>query len=105
MSSRPFGYYIYMDAETFNLVVSITLIILTVGVLIVLFIVARIAISIARFITRLESRAEKLYSRAVNIESKIAVGAWFWPKFIRSIISSDFVKSVWGGRRDRKREY
>ena len=90
-----------MDVETFNLIVSITLIILTTAVLVVLAVIIRAAIAITRFVSKIEQRAEKLYGRAMNIERKIFINTWFWSKFIKSVVSSNFIRSVLRGQRDR----
>jgi hypothetical protein len=90
-----------MDAETFNLIVSITLIVLTTAVIAVLVVIIRLAITINRFVGRVEQKAEKIYAQAMNFERKISTNTWFWSKFIKSLVSSSFIGSFIRSSKDR----
>lgn len=83
-----------MDAETFNIIVSITLIVLTTAVLAVLAVIIRLAIILTRFVNKVEQKAEKLYSQAMSLERKVFLNAWFWTRFAKSVFSSNFIGSI-----------
>ncbi len=83
-----------MDVETFNIIASVTLVVLTTVVVAALFIVIRTAIKVMRFVDNMERKANRLYSEILGIQRKTIVNTWLGSRFLRSIASRDFLRSV-----------